>query len=224
MDLGRQLTMTSVEAGTARLDGFRTTIFAAPMRSPGQARFWRRPGPRCGLPDPKLRYERRMLRLAIPLSFVAVSACLAQHAVSNPWPGLGQTRQLCIGDEAECSRQISTKLKAGTNLDLVVTFEYGTAALTELARSNLDQFAAALKRSGLSGAAFAVEGHTDAKGPDEYNLELSKRRADAVIRYLKEQGLTEARFTGKGYGKSKPISSDPFASRNRRVETRLVTE
>jgi outer membrane protein OmpA-like peptidoglycan-associated protein len=52
-----------------------------------------------------------------------------------------------------------------------------------------------------------VQGHTDEQGDDDYNLDLSKRRAATVMRYLREHGIAEARITSQGYGEKKPVDS-----------------
>ena len=51
-------------------------------------------------------------------------------------------------------------------------------------RVNLDEFAKALKDPRLAQGKFAVEGHTDARGSDRYNLVLSQKRAGAVVKQL----------------------------------------
>src|SRR5690606_5789661 len=67
--------------------------------------------------------------------------------------------------------------------------------------------------------------HTDSKGTDAYNQELSVRRADSVRNYLMSKGLMRDRFIITGAGESRPIASnDTEAGRaqNRRVEITLV--
>ena len=69
---------------------------------------------------------------------------------------------------------------------------------------------------------FVVEigGHTDSRGADDYNLELSQRRAAAVMRYLTENGIEAGRLTSEGYGEARPIDTndtDAGRARNRRV-------
>ena len=71
---------------------------------------------------------------------------------------------------------------------------------------------------------FMVEGHTDAAGTRGYNLNLSQRRAQAVVRYLGQHGVEASRLIAKGYGQSRPIAPDPLSGDNRRVETRLRAE
>jgi len=60
-----------------------------------------------------------------------------------------------------------------------------------------------------------VEGHTDARGSDQYNQQLSERRAMAVKNALAQQGVNPSRIEAVGYGESQPISSSD--AMNRRV-------
>jgi outer membrane protein OmpA-like peptidoglycan-associated protein len=63
-----------------------------------------------------------------------------------------------------------------------------------------------------------IEGHTDAYGSAEYNLELSRHRAVAVMRYLVGHGIDASRLVAVGKGKTSPMTANPFDSRNRRVQ------
>lgn len=70
-----------------------------------------------------------------------------------------------------------------------------------------------------------VAGHTDATGPDAYNLQLSRRRAEAVSRYLKDNGVRSERLTVVYFGKTKPVESNETVegrSKNRRVEFKIL--
>ncbi|GAB4414808.1 MAG: hypothetical protein OHK0039_22920 [Bacteroidia bacterium] len=72
-----------------------------------------------------------------------------------------------------------------------------------------------------------ITGHTDSAGDDTYNLELSKRRADAIVEFLVQQGVDRRRLTSDGFGESKPIASNqtPEGRKlNRRVEFEVLTE
>ncbi len=67
-------------------------------------------------------------------------------------------------------------------------------------------------------------GHTDSTGSEDYNLELSKKRAGSVASYLATQNVNSARFTTDGYGESQPVATnDTEAGRaqNRRVEVAI---
>ncbi|TNF24627.1 MAG: hypothetical protein EP329_24590 [Deltaproteobacteria bacterium] len=69
--------------------------------------------------------------------------------------------------------------------------------------------------------AIEVQGHTDSDGPDDYNLDLSQRRAEAVMRYMVDKGVDATRLTAKGYGETKPIASNGSKTgraKNRRVQ------
>ncbi len=127
-------------------------------------------------------------------------------------------RSICIGSPEECGAPQS----AGQSFDLQVTFDLGSDRLSPTAKRNLDEFAHALGVSALASYRFAVDGHTDARGGDYYNLELSRRRAQAVVRYLTSRGVDSAKLEAHGYGKSRPRTADPFDAANRRVETRLA--
>ncbi|WP_415835342.1 outer membrane exchange protein TraB, partial [Corallococcus soli] len=66
-----------------------------------------------------------------------------------------------------------------------------------------------------------IEGHTDSRASDSYNLELSKRRAASVKRFLIESGVAVERVCSQGFGRSKPVAdnaSEEGMALNRRVE------
>jgi len=69
-----------------------------------------------------------------------------------------------------------------------------------------------------------VAGHTDSTGSEEYNLDLSKKRAQSVANYLSTQKVNPTRFTIMGYGESQPIASNDTVegrAQNRRVEVAI---
>jgi outer membrane protein OmpA-like peptidoglycan-associated protein len=73
--------------------------------------------------------------------------------------------------------------------------------------------------------AIVVEGHTDSTGNEDYNLTLSKNRAESVGRYLVDNGIDAERLSYEGYGSKYPIDSNATKegrARNRRVEFLLV--
>ena len=70
-----------------------------------------------------------------------------------------------------------------------------------------------------------VSGHTDSTGSAEYNLTLSKMRAQSVAAYLQGQGVKSSRFEVMGLGSSNPIASnetDAGRAQNRRVEIKII--
>jgi OOP family OmpA-OmpF porin len=133
----------------------------------------------------------------------------------------GKTRALCVGTAADCKKQEAAEAPPPVQFDLLANFEFNSDKLTPVARENLDQFAKALKDPRLAGSKFEIDGHTDAVGPEEYNLDLSERRADAVVSYLASEGVDKSLLTAKGFGKAKPRVANPYSPENRRVETHL---
>lgn len=131
----------------------------------------------------------------------------------------GLTRGICVGTAQECDTE-----PAPANFDMLVTFDVNSADLTGSAKANLLEFAKALKDPRLSVARFAVEGHTDALGTEDYNQSLSVRRAQSVVSFLTTNGVPSDRFDTKGFGETKPRVEDPLDSSNRRVETRILLQ
>jgi outer membrane protein OmpA-like peptidoglycan-associated protein len=75
-----------------------------------------------------------------------------------------------------------------------------------------------LNSSELNGASFLIEGHTDAKGTQDYNQQLSGKRAEQVREFLAQQGVRTSRLSALGKGSSELVNSnDPLAAENRRV-------
>jgi len=70
-----------------------------------------------------------------------------------------------------------------------------------------------------------VAGHTDSRGSDSYNQQLSMERAETVAQYLRSEGVRDQRLVTRGYGEQYPIASNDTEagrSRNRRVEITLA--
>lgn len=78
-----------------------------------------------------------------------------------------------------------------------------------------------------------IGSHTDSKGSNAYNLNLSQHRAESVVKYLRKKGIDKARIKAKGYGEEKPIAPNthPDGSdnpegrqKNRRTEFKVIGE
>src|SRR5260370_14835459 len=100
-----------------------------------------------------------------------------------------------------------------------VLFKTGSYELLPGARERL------AKVSGIvlayPGLHLDVEGHTDIVGGDEYNMQLSQHRAQAVRDYLVQQGIPESAIVAHGFGKTRPVASNDTPEgrqQNRRVE------
>ena len=107
-------------------------------------------------------------------------------------------------------------------LDLQIQFATNSASLDPTARRNVDEFARALGDPKLADTRFVIAGHTDDRGSDQHNLQLSRRRAEAVRSYLIQQGGVRAdRLSIEAHGENYPLMGEDseFArSMNRRVE------
>jgi outer membrane protein OmpA-like peptidoglycan-associated protein len=106
--------------------------------------------------------------------------------------------------------------------DLLITFQLGSAVLTDQAQANAKEFATALQSPALADAKFEVSGYTDSTGAPARNLVLSQERADAVKAFLLSQGIEGTRVVAKGYGASDFAVPNPASPENRRVEARRV--
>ena len=139
---------------------------------------------------------------------------------------LGAARGICVGTEEECKSKADKSGGTGqkTGLDMMINFALDSAQLDQTARTELDEFAKALKDNRLSTFSFVVEGHTDATGPDQYNQTLSQRRAQSVAAFLTANGVQADRLEAIGLGKSHPRVANPYDPVNRRVEMRIRTE
>jgi outer membrane protein OmpA-like peptidoglycan-associated protein len=103
-------------------------------------------------------------------------------------------------------------------IDLTIHFDFDSNRLQDRSRPLLDNLAAAMKNDRLSELKFRVEGHTDAKGTASYNENLSRRRADAVVSYLAQQGINATRLHPEGKGFRELFdAAEPLSALNRRV-------
>lgn len=99
-----------------------------------------------------------------------------------------------------------------------VLFEVDQSELSAEAVGTIDKLAAVLTSVGIDGA--GVEGHTDSSGSDDYNQQLSERRATAVKVQFVKAGMAEANVRAVGRGETQPIASNDTPegrTQNRRV-------
>jgi peptidoglycan-associated lipoprotein len=99
-----------------------------------------------------------------------------------------------------------------------VRFEFNESRLTADAQSRLTAIADCIKKEGFK---LRLEGHADERGTEEYNLQLSNRRAASVKRFLADLGVKDAQLENVGYGENRPAmqgGTEEAFSANRRVE------
>ncbi|MCK4858369.1 MAG: OmpA family protein [candidate division Zixibacteria bacterium] len=104
-----------------------------------------------------------------------------------------------------------------------VTFTTNLAVLSAKAKKALDRLVEALEA--MPHVELQIYGHTDNTDGFEWNMELSRKRVDAVVNYFVEKGLDKSRFTTEGFGDTKPKADNKTSKgrqANRRVEFHRV--
>lgn len=112
-----------------------------------------------------------------------------------------------------------TPLQANAGQRLLVFFDFDKADLKNESFPELERVVEFLRSN--PGFNIVFEGHTDDQGADDYNLNLSKRRAETVVDYVSAAGIDKNRLGAVGHGKRKPLVTDTTESAramNRRVE------
>ena len=100
-----------------------------------------------------------------------------------------------------------------------ILFDINKSSLRGEATDNLNKLAVILNK--YQDTKILIEGHTDSTGSDEYNMDLSLRRANSVSTALTAQQVIPTRMTIQGYGETQPIADNATSSGrqlNRRVE------
>jgi peptidoglycan-associated lipoprotein len=104
-----------------------------------------------------------------------------------------------------------------------IYFDYDSDELRADARATLDDKLRVLNANPT--ARIRIEGHTDERGSDEYNLALGRRRADQAKRYLTDRGLDASRIETMSFGREKPAASgsnEEAWAQNRRGEFQII--
>ena len=111
---------------------------------------------------------------------------------------------------------------------LHIYYDFNKASIREEARADLDKLYTMMEDN--PEVMIEIGSHTDARGTEEYNLRLSQRRAEAVVRYLTQRGIARDRMQPRGYGETVPVNNCnnniPCSERehqfNRRTEFKVL--
>ena len=107
-----------------------------------------------------------------------------------------------------------------------INFEYNKSNITAEGAFELDKLVQVMKQN--ENLVIMAKAHTDNRGSDKYNMDLSDRRAKSTVQYVISKGIAASRITGKGYGESEPkvdckeACTEEEHAENRRSEFLIV--
>lgn len=167
--------------------------------------------------------ERQKILLSARESEASQALAQAQQARNEAQSARDQVAQ-AQAESQRLAAQLENMQASQTPRGIVLTlddvlFDTGNAQLKAGAQRSLDQIAAFLTEN--PERRVQVEGFTDSQGTDDFNLDLSQRRADAVARAIMQRGIDAQRVRALGYGEEFPVASNNNAGSrqlNRRVE------
>jgi peptidoglycan-associated lipoprotein len=144
------------------------------------------------------------------------------NASETPAPAPAKTPQDAVPQPAPGQAVLATKSVALDAPSIEVGrihFDFDSTTIRTDARPILENVAAQLKVR--PGVALTVEGHCDDRGTTEYNLALGERRAQAVVKYLAQMGVSAERLTTISFGEARPLATgddEEAWAQNRRGE------
>jgi outer membrane protein OmpA-like peptidoglycan-associated protein len=124
-----------------------------------------------------------------------------------------------------CPDEVPRAVRRFTGVIRGITFETNKDVIRPSSETTLEAALAVLLE--YADVRLEVQGHTDDVGVDAFNLDLSQRRAEAVVRWFVARGVEAGRLRAVGYGETRPVAenvSDAGRAENRRVEFQLVQE
>lgn len=130
-----------------------------------------------------------------------------------------ETQALAAKNEAITTRLIEAENKEIITMNNSILFSTDSAQILPGGQSNLREVARIIKQ--YPNTRIIIKGHTDSAGSDDYNQNLSEKRAQAVKDLLVAEGIADDRIEAIGYGESLPIASNQTPEGrqlNRRVE------
>ena len=124
------------------------------------------------------------------------------------------------------NEDLAKRLETEGKVDLYgIYFDTDKATLKPESEATLNQVLGLLK--GKPTLRLEIGGHTDSQASDSYNLDLSKRRAQSVVKWLTDKGIVATRLKAEGFGETRPVADNETAAGralNRRVEIRDITK
>lgn len=159
--------------------------------------------------------------VSIGVLALALTACDREAGHELDMKSFGNAtnnNQLVMRGELDYAISLGTRFAA--EVPSTVNFEFDSAVLDAGARVALDQQANWIRQ--FPEVRFRVYGHTDKVGSNAYNRNLGQRRANAVVAYLAQRGISRSRLEALvSYGETRPLIDTPNRERQNR---RTVTE
>ena len=139
---------------------------------------------------------------------------VAQHAIDTSKPDLGKVTEEMLLEE------FGTKFRASNKVALQhIYFEFGTSHLTNESIPSLRLIKTLLESNQT--LEIEIAGHTDNVGDDETNNIISLQRAQSVLDWLTQNGISQSRLSARGYGSSSPIASNDDERDGRELNRRI---
>jgi chemotaxis protein MotB len=171
---------------------------------------------------------KQRIFLAPLLGLALLAACVPAQQYNALEQDYQQLKQQLTGDQAEITK-LQGELKVTFKDDIL--FPSGGWRINSQAQASLSKIVPTLQ--GLQQTKIVVDGYTDnvPVGPElrrdgiTSNLDLSSRRADTVVQFLKSQGVNPNLLSAQGFGDTNPVASNDTAegrAKNRRIEVTLV--
>jgi len=147
----------------------------------------------------------------------------------------GKYRYVRLDDEQSVLtliNEVDEVIKIAENENFIISkvlYDYRSAEINELAAQELNKLVLILKKNKDIGV--ELSSHTDSKGSDSYNMELSQRRADNAVKYVMSMGIDKNKIIAKGFGETQPVAPNTFPNgkdnpegraKNRRTEFKVI--
>jgi len=126
-------------------------------------------------------------------------------------------------DDDGCPDTVPETVKQFTGVIEGIYFDSNRATIKAKSKPKLDNAVKVLKE--YESLRLEISGHTDSRGDDDYNRDLSQRRADAVKQYMVDQGIDASRLQTRGVGEDAPLDTNKTKkgrAKNRRIEFELL--
>ena len=181
---------------------------------------------------------RRLLVVSVVLGGLTLAACGGEPPPEPPAPepmatGPDLDSLRAYEDSVRAAREAEARAAAEREraiadaraiLEQRVNFDYDQSAIRSDAESLLRQKLAILRASPQ--VEIRLEGHADERGSVEYNQALGNRRAQTILEFFSQQGLSSGGFQTTSFGEERPLStatSESAWAQNRRVEFVIVS-